>query len=47
MGYVAGSATTGLLLVAASGGPATLGAVAAGVGVSMLASWAVDELVEQ
>lgn len=46
-GYVADSATTGLLLVAASGGPATFGAEAVGVGVSMLANWAVDELMEQ
>ncbi|MFN2496318.1 MAG: hypothetical protein ABR608_10500 [Pseudonocardiaceae bacterium] len=43
----AGAATTGLLLGATAGGPATVGAVAAGIGIAWLADLTVDHIMSK
>ena len=45
--FTAGATTTGLLLGATAGGPAAVGAVAAGIGIAWLADLAVDEIMSK
>jgi hypothetical protein len=45
--FTAGATTTGLLLGATTGGPAAVGAVAAGIGIAWLADFAVDEIMSK
>lgn len=45
--FTAGAATTGLLLSATVGGPAAVGAVAAGIGIAWLADYTVDQIMAE